>query len=142
MKLPKELTTVTPLSKTIALLLFISLPIVAFIFGINYQKILSRQKDNNSNKNYINQTDNTQKKMCGGIAGIKCPDGYICNMQGKNFPDASGICISNDSLSEFQCPETEYIDCMPGPDVNKVACQPTYLKWAKENCPGFKGAAY
>lgn len=32
-------------------------------------------------------------QMCGGIAGIMCSEGYICNMQGKTYPDASGICV-------------------------------------------------
>ncbi len=37
-KLPKELTTVTPLSKFFAGALFVFLPIVAFLMGMNYQK--------------------------------------------------------------------------------------------------------
>lgn len=35
-KLPKELTTVTKVSKTLALILFITLPIIGFLFGKNY----------------------------------------------------------------------------------------------------------
>ncbi len=38
MKLQKKLTTVTRLSKTIAFLLFIFLPIIAFLLGIQYQQ--------------------------------------------------------------------------------------------------------
>src|SRR3989344_2760283 len=38
MTLPKELTTVTSFSKILALILFITLPILSFIFGMNYQK--------------------------------------------------------------------------------------------------------
>lgn len=41
MNLPKELTTITPLSKTIALIMFITLPIIAFLFGIKYQSMLA-----------------------------------------------------------------------------------------------------
>jgi hypothetical protein len=37
MKLPKSFTTVTPLSKTLALILFIALPIFAFAAGMKYQ---------------------------------------------------------------------------------------------------------
>jgi len=44
MKLPKELTTVTPLSKTVALIMFISLPIITFLFGMQYQMMLTEQK--------------------------------------------------------------------------------------------------
>jgi len=32
-------------------------------------------------------------QMCGGIAGIMCPEGETCNMQGKTYPDASGVCV-------------------------------------------------
>jgi len=42
-KLPKSWTTVTPFSRKLALLLFILLPIVAFWYGIQYEKILVSQ---------------------------------------------------------------------------------------------------
>jgi len=38
MKLPKVFTTVTPLSRTLVLILFILLPILGFIFGMFYQR--------------------------------------------------------------------------------------------------------
>ncbi len=41
MKLPKQLTTVTPFSKYLAMFLFILLPIVGFYLGIQYQKNLT-----------------------------------------------------------------------------------------------------
>lgn len=41
MQIPKELTTVTRLSKTLALILFILLPVAGFFSGIEYQKSLS-----------------------------------------------------------------------------------------------------
>jgi hypothetical protein len=31
-------------------------------------------------------------KICGGLKGIACPDGYSCKYNG-NYPDASGICV-------------------------------------------------
>lgn len=37
-RLPKSLTTVTTLSKIIALILFISMPFIGFYLGRNYQK--------------------------------------------------------------------------------------------------------
>jgi hypothetical protein len=37
MKLHKSLTTVTPFSKAIALILFITLPFLGFILGMQYQ---------------------------------------------------------------------------------------------------------
>lgn len=35
--LPKELTTITPMSKMLAMFLFIALPVLAFVFGMYYQ---------------------------------------------------------------------------------------------------------
>ncbi|MDO8610221.1 MAG: hypothetical protein Q7R95_06740 [bacterium] len=40
MNLHKELTTVTLLSKRIALIMFITLPIIAFLFGMKYQQAI------------------------------------------------------------------------------------------------------
>jgi hypothetical protein len=38
------------------------------------------------------ECDNQTGKMCGGIAGIKCPVGQKCKLDG-NYPDASGKCV-------------------------------------------------
>jgi hypothetical protein len=43
MKLPKELTTVTPLSKTLALILFIVLPFIGFFIGVRYESLQKQQ---------------------------------------------------------------------------------------------------
>ncbi len=43
-KLPAWATTVTPLSRTIALLMFILLPVAAFYYGMYYQQKLDAQK--------------------------------------------------------------------------------------------------
>jgi hypothetical protein len=37
---PKQLTTVTPFSKTIAIILFILLPFIGFYIGMQYQRTL------------------------------------------------------------------------------------------------------
>ncbi|MEO6508912.1 MAG: hypothetical protein ABIO02_03080 [Patescibacteria group bacterium] len=42
MKLPKELTTVTTLSKTLAMVAFIILPFIAFFAGVRYQEAVNR----------------------------------------------------------------------------------------------------
>ncbi len=39
-KLPKSLTTVTRVSKTIALIMFIALPFIGFYVGMRYQQEL------------------------------------------------------------------------------------------------------
>lgn len=36
----------------------------------------------------------TQAIFCGGIAGIACPAGYSCKLEGS-YPDAGGTCIKN-----------------------------------------------
>jgi len=33
-----------------------------------------------------------EQKTCGGIAGLECPDGFICEYDG-DYPDASGVCV-------------------------------------------------
>jgi hypothetical protein len=43
-KLPKELTTVTPLSKYLAMVVFISLPFVGFFLGMRYQEMMDLSK--------------------------------------------------------------------------------------------------
>jgi len=45
-------------------------------------------------------------------------------------------------METFTCPETAWVDCMPGPDRGtKMECSSEYLTWAKTNCPNFEGAA-
>ena len=44
-------------------------------------------------ENEPNSTDEGQ--FCGGIAGIECPAGYICKLEG-NFPDAGGSCVQEE----------------------------------------------
>lgn len=44
MKLPKELTTVTRVSKVVALTMFVLLPIIGFMFGMNYKSMLEQSK--------------------------------------------------------------------------------------------------
>jgi hypothetical protein len=47
--------------------------------------------------------------------------------------------VNGDEDSRRKCPRTEYINCMPpvsGPA--KAFCDPDYLRWVKEHCPGVK----
>lgn len=46
---------------------------------------------------------NIEGKMCGGIQGILCPEGYRCDFFG-DYPDASGVCV----LSEDRFCTMEY----------------------------------
>ncbi len=40
--------------------------------------------------------------MCGGIAGILCPEDYICKLESNN-PDASGKCVIEESKKQQVC---------------------------------------
>ncbi len=60
MTLSKWATTVTPLSKTLALIIFITFPIIAFILGMRYQQIISSQNLSNY-KTITPQTTNTNR---------------------------------------------------------------------------------
>lgn len=93
MKLSKSFTTVTPLSKSIALALVIALPFLGFYFGIQYERAV--QTANTPVPTVYQKQPSEQKtgQMCGGFAGIDCPTGYTCQITDKNVADASGICV-------------------------------------------------
>lgn len=143
MQLPRELTTVTPLSKAIALLFFVTLPILAFVFGMNYQSMLENNQTSSIENvevlpSPIIQPRKETKMECS--ARTKCPEGYVCDT--RQFPDGSGVCVKvGTTVKEYKCPKTEYVDCMPKTFMMKLECTSSFLKWAKENCPNFKGAA-
>ncbi len=77
---------------------------------------------------------------------------YLFTVQ-MSTSDPNNIKIFNQILSTFKfadqpqsntiysCPKTAYVNCMPGPGVQKPECSGDYLKWAKTNCPGFQGGA-
>ncbi len=81
----------------------------------------------------------TAQMMCGGIAGIPCPSGYVCQMTAM-YPDASGTCTKKDA---YTCPKSGYGDCMPSPNAGiRYECTSEAMNWYKSNCPDFKGGAY
>ncbi|MDA1337973.1 MAG: hypothetical protein O2871_01275 [bacterium] len=56
-KLPKELTTITTLSKTLALIVFIVFPFIAFYYGFNYSNKLNNNSISYQNTNLITYDD-------------------------------------------------------------------------------------
>lgn len=82
MQLPKELTTVTPLSKVMALILFISLPIITFLFGMNYQATLMSQNNVGSPK--VTAISPTPEPVACTMDARICPDGTAV---GRVAPD-------------------------------------------------------
>lgn len=87
MPLPKELTTVTKLSKTLALIIFLSLPIIAFLFGMKYQMLLDLKKINS-----ITALSCTQEVKI-------CLDGTAVGRQGPNCQFAPCPENTSDTIS-------------------------------------------
>ncbi len=82
MYFPKELTTITPVSKAVALIMFISLPVITFIFGMRYQTILTEQNKTLSPPPSIVRP--TMEPIgCTKDAKI-CPDGSVVGRVGPN----------------------------------------------------------
>lgn len=75
MQLPKELTTVTTLSKTVAFVMFITLPLIAFFFGMRYQTIITEE-------NYAHPPPLTTSPTIEPIS---------CTMDAKVCPDGSAV---------------------------------------------------
>lgn len=73
---------------------------------------------------------------------------------GEMIDDVEDKSPADPEQTLYTCPEEKWVNCMPTiynpEDPEDVArdrdrramCSESYLKWAKENCPGFEGAAY
>jgi len=101
-KLPKWLTTVTPLSATLALILFVSLPIAGFYFGTKYQDMNLIQPPTSSvsparassNPQLANPASIYCKEQGGESKIITAPDG-----------SQSGQCVFSDGR---KCDEWQF----------------------------------
>jgi len=92
---------------------------------------------------FISGYPKTETVICTQEALI-CPDGTAVGRSGPKCAFAPCPIIKQITTpsSTPQCPKTEWVDCMPGSNKIKSECDPQYLKWAKENCPNFKGETY
>jgi hypothetical protein len=87
-KIPKELMRVTPLSKAVAAIVFISLPFVGFLFGIEYGR-------------FIAQAD---------VAAVEAgrpplrPTGVMCTMDAKICPDGTAVGRTGPTCQFADCP--------------------------------------
>ena len=63
----------------------------------------------------------TAGQFCGGIAGVMCPSGYTCKLEGS-YPDAGGTCIQNSNTGTL----TGHVTIGPNCPVEKVGnpCTP------------------
>lgn len=56
-------------------------------------------------------------------------------------PLGSETLVSLPTPTPYICPTTEWVDCLPSVSNTPLPeCQPDFLNWAKDNCPGFQGA--
>ena len=89
-KLPKWATTVTPLSRLIALLMFILLPIAAFYYGMYYQQQIDKMHPQKiifqlPSKPSSEVSENPSQSSNGKITcntNADCPLGYTCTQAG------------------------------------------------------------
>jgi hypothetical protein len=78
------------------------------------------------------------KKACGGIAAIKCPKGYECNVTAK-YPDAMGTCkkitscVQNEMCALSSHWDSKVCSCVPNSCVEKVMCT-TDSHWDSTLC--------
>ena len=95
------------------------------------------------------------------IATKDAPDGIIFQIRWSQlnynnnltaekyfFPLLSTFKFTGKSNSIYTCPESGWIDCMPGPDKPSLygGCSqntsPEAIQWYQENCPDYQGIAY
>ena len=80
--------TVTPISKLIAFIMFVTFPFIGFYLGIQYQKILDRP--------YMNNIEAKNPKN---------PDkGVMCTMEARLCPDGSYVGRSGPNCEFDKCP--------------------------------------
>lgn len=150
MSLPKWATTVTPLSKTFALIIFIIFPVISFMLGIKYQKFITspsslqieRLTTNISSSNSpITQVTNIPTKV---VSAIKDDYGYSDKLiKDMKVADSvpTEITLSNgDILTLYTYKEPKRNPYCSNED-NSPSCQyeqiyGDYLKESGYNCMG------
>jgi len=129
MKLPKELITVTPLSKFLAMILFVSLPVVGFLLGMRHQQIISSpsiitnyptptpSSESGSGCYYIENSEAAcPKKDCGKILICPTPTQIIfCPEDIKTCPDGSYVIRQQPNCEFAPCPTSSKSTCPTPP---------------------------
>lgn len=78
--LPKELTTVTPLSKLLAVIVFILLPFMGFFLGIRYEQFNALVRSSDVIINPVVPT--TPSQVACTMDAMMCPDGSYVGRTG------------------------------------------------------------
>lgn len=92
--LPPQLTQVTTFSKILAMILFITLPFVGFLLGIQYQSRLTLESPYVPSPILISPTNTPQ-------------DGVACTMDAKICPDGTAVGRIPPTCEFAPCPESE-----------------------------------
>jgi hypothetical protein len=82
-------------SKFFRVFVFILLLVILFCmaFFIAYQSNVRSQINSDTSQIQKSNSDaESKEEFCGGFAGIACPEGYVCKLEGK-YPDAGGVCV-------------------------------------------------
>lgn len=99
MALPKSLTTVTTFSKTLALVLFITLPILGFYFGMEYQKGITPELPP--------ITTPTPTGYPSPSLSVPSGNRIICTMEARLCPDGSHVGRSGPNCEFAKCPNLD-----------------------------------
>lgn len=70
-------------------------------------------------------------RLCGGIAGISCPDGYVCDYPEPRYPDAQGVCRKENSPLTL-----EYDTDRPGADYRHFELPQAAPEPCRDACAG------
>ncbi len=103
MSLPASFTTVTPFSKLLALVLFITLPLIAFYFGTSYGKSV----------NITSSLPNTCPRLASGVS--TCVAQSKCSDEAKQCPDGSYVFRGKPQCTFAACPSLKSDNKAPLP---------------------------
>lgn len=106
MKLPKELTTITKVSKSLALITFFILPVIGFFAGIRYQSFIDYQIEKNQLSNdQVPSLHLTEEKMYSNKTykiSFNYPRSWkYSEMTGKITPDIFWIMFNPDDSTQY-----------------------------------------
>ena len=79
--------------------------------------------------------------FCGGAAGVKCPSGYFCQIDGT-YPDAGGKCVREGGEQVKICPSGQWWDYTYNTCTSSPACgQGLYWDTASQSCKPTSGSS-
>lgn len=111
MPLPKSLTTITPLSKALAMILFILFPFVGFYLGVQYEKKLNPQTSQSVNPPLASPTSLPTQPFSSPTISSQQPisitpeeNEVFCTQDAKMCPDGSFVGRGGPSCEFRKCP--------------------------------------